>query len=261
MHRFKWPWLVATAFAAFGSTVPLAAQIDYRNLDGHRPTRVTDAYPIERYAFELTLPYGFSRASGVSTHTVSPHLEYGIGRNLMVGFGAEIADRAAETTLGVGGLWNVRRETPSWPGFGLSFEVTQPLDGARFGADASVALGALATRSVGRSRLHLNAAAAVLRPDAAARWTEPAWWAGLAWDYTLFRTSTLLVAELFAEDHGGGEEVDWVAGFGARRQLTPTLVIHGGIERSLRSGRSATEINLGLSHAFAVRALMRGGRP
>ncbi len=259
MHHPMWPRLLAAACVACGGAVPLAAQIDYRNLDGHRPARVTDAYPIERYAFELTLPYGFSRGSGVSTHTVSPHLEYGVGRNLMIGVGAEVADRSAESTLGLGGLWNVRRETPSWPGLGLSFEITQPLDGARFGADATVSLGALATRAVGRSRVHLNAAAAILRPETAGRRTEPAWWAGLAWDYTLFRTSALLVAELFAEDPGGGSDVDWVAGLGARRQLTPTLVIHGGIERSLRSEGGTTEFNLGLSHAFAVRALMRGG--
>jgi hypothetical protein len=46
---------LAIALTAAGFP-PLAAQIDYRNLDDHRPVRTEDAYPIERYAFELLIP-------------------------------------------------------------------------------------------------------------------------------------------------------------------------------------------------------------
>jgi len=41
-----------------------AAQIDYRNLDDERPVAVEDAYPIERYAFELLGAYRFARLRG-----------------------------------------------------------------------------------------------------------------------------------------------------------------------------------------------------
>ena len=41
---------------------PLPAQIDYRNLDDGRPIATEDAYPVERYAFELLAPYRFEPA-------------------------------------------------------------------------------------------------------------------------------------------------------------------------------------------------------
>jgi hypothetical protein len=54
---------------------PLAAQIDYRNLDDHRPVRTEDAYPIERYAFELLVPYEYENApAGEARHAITPEL-------------------------------------------------------------------------------------------------------------------------------------------------------------------------------------------
>ena len=35
---------------------PAVAQIDYRNLDDDRPVVSEDAYPVERYGFELLAP-------------------------------------------------------------------------------------------------------------------------------------------------------------------------------------------------------------
>jgi hypothetical protein len=45
--------LLAATLCVVGAGRRLAAQMDYRNLDDDRPTRVEDAYPAERYAFEL----------------------------------------------------------------------------------------------------------------------------------------------------------------------------------------------------------------
>ncbi len=46
-------WRAAVAAAVLVAAVPRGAQaqIDYRNLDDDRPTRIEDAYPVERYAF------------------------------------------------------------------------------------------------------------------------------------------------------------------------------------------------------------------
>src|SRR5438067_1610430 len=78
--------LGALALGLAGGPVALAAQIDYRNLEDHRPTRVEDAYPIERYGFELSLPYVFTAAPGsVRSHRLSPELEYGFARGAAAG--------------------------------------------------------------------------------------------------------------------------------------------------------------------------------
>lgn len=48
---------------------PVQAHIDYRNLDDHRPVRTEDAYPIERHAFELIVPYSTTTGGTVSRCT------------------------------------------------------------------------------------------------------------------------------------------------------------------------------------------------
>jgi hypothetical protein len=57
-------WAVPASVLTIAVAAPAAAQIDYRNLDDDRPTRVEDAYPAERYAFELLIPYRFERGRG-----------------------------------------------------------------------------------------------------------------------------------------------------------------------------------------------------
>ena len=230
------PW-AAALLLGIGGAPPLAGQVDYRNLDDVRPTRVTDAYPVERYAFELSMSGRLRTGAGQTEGLAAPHLEYGIARNVMIGVGAELAERGSH--LEVSAFWNARRETPGFPALSVAASV---------GEDPLVRL--LATRSFGLSRLHLNGGLDLSGPAD--------WWGGLAFDRTLFRTSNLLVSELIAEQVGRGRSVEWTAGLGFRRQITPTVVLHGGVSQGL--GHSGTEFNLGLSHAFAMAGLMRGGR-
>ena len=78
----RWP----LAVALLGSATPLAAQIDYRNLDDDRPVVTEDAYPTEFRAFEFRLPYAFERArGGGDVHALLPEIEYGILRNAAIG--------------------------------------------------------------------------------------------------------------------------------------------------------------------------------
>jgi hypothetical protein len=82
---------LAIMFTAIGLR-PLAAQIDYRNLDDHRPVRTEDAYPIERFAFELVAPYEYENGrGGEHLHVVSPELSYGLFRNGQVGLELPLA--------------------------------------------------------------------------------------------------------------------------------------------------------------------------
>lgn len=249
--------LVATATLLALAPITAGAQVDYRNLDDGRPIRVADAYPIERYGFELSIPYRLSFADGTTRHRVAPRLEYGVARNAMIGVGLDLAagGQGERSHGGASLLWNVRRETRSLPAFSLALEAS----GGGF-ESASVTTGVLTTRSFGLSRLHANLVATIASPTSIAERTEPAWWAGVGWDYTLFRTSTLMVVDVTMEQATKGAPVDWAIAAGVRRQITPTLVFHGGVAQALQGSTRGTELNVGFSHAFGVAGLMRGGR-
>ena len=55
------PFVIATLL---GIPSVALAQLDYRNLDDDRPTLIEDAYPLERYGFEILAPWRYSRAQG-----------------------------------------------------------------------------------------------------------------------------------------------------------------------------------------------------
>jgi hypothetical protein len=81
-------------------------------------------------------------------------------------------------------------------------------------------------------------------------------------DRTLFRQSTLLLAEIYARRDVAGDPVEWTATLGARYQWTPTMVLDLGVSRRLRDDVGPDlGLTAGLSYAFAVHGLMPQGRP
>lgn len=247
---------------------PAAAQIDYRNIDDDRPTLIEDAYPIERYAFELIWPYRLERhIGGEWVHAVVPELTYGVGPGMQLGLKVPFAyQRAAGVDefdlAGIRGfaLVNLHNESRHLPGLSARLDASAPAGGLA-GDGAGVALKLLATRSFGRSRLHVNGSVALVSPDEpAAAEALPRWFAGLAVDRSLLRSSTLLVAEVVVLREERERPVALNAMVGFRRQMTPTLVLDAGVGRRLRSDVGPSiALTFGLSHAFAVRALMPGG--
>lgn len=244
---------------------PLAAQIDYRNLDDDRPTRVEDAYPVERFAFEALLPYLVEReSSGITTHSVVPELSYGLLRNAQLGlkFPLVAVDGPGSTRTGLSGvrvfgLYNFNTESRSLPAFSLRLDGAFPV-GSLAGDKTRVALKAIATRSFGKNRLHLNGAYAIGADGAdAAAEGLPRWWAGAAVDRTLFRQSTLLIGEVYVLKAERGALTAVNASVGVRYQWTPTTVFDIGVSRRLRAGIGPDiAVTAGLSHAFAIPGLM-----
>jgi hypothetical protein len=248
---------------AFGGITPGWAQTDYRNLDGERPTFIADAYPIERWAFELAMPWRFERtAAGQSAHIFGAELSYGLFRNGQIGLELPFAavDEGPETTWGLAGLrafgiYNITTESGSWWAISLRADLALPVgtnggDATRGGAQL------LATRSFGAQRVHLNISGAA-GSDAGARVESlPQWSAGAAIDRTFIRESLLLIGEVYALRHGSDEPTEAIASVGARWQLTPTLVVDGGVGRRLSNAGPDVTVTLGLSHAFALSALL-----
>lgn len=241
------------------------AQIDYRNLDDGRPVRSEDAYPIERYAFELLIPYEYENArGGEQVHAVVPELSYGIAANTQLGLELPLAvrRRAGDSDWGLAGprlfvLHNLNTESRSLPAFAVRADVALPF-GSLAGNDPRLTFKGIATRSWGLTRLHLNAAitpgSGGSRPEVDA---EPRWMISLAADRTLLRQSLLLVGELHLAEAGAGSPTGLTASLGLRYQLTPTLVLDGGLSRRLTSDAGPDlGLTLGLSHAFALPGLM-----
>lgn len=240
-------------------------QVDYRNLDDDRPTLTEDAYAIERYAFEFLAPWRYERErDGRSVHAFIPELAYGLLPNAQLGVKLPIA--GARTTgsrdWGISGLrlfalYNFNTEGRLLPAVALRTDAVFPV-GRLAGEDTRLTLKGIATRSWGRSRFHLNGAYTLGRdrPLAAAEAANK-WWYGLAVDRTLFRQSTLLVAEVYALRSLSSEPVEVNASIGFRRQLTPYTVVDVGVARRLREESGPNlEVTIGLSRAFAVAALI-----
>ncbi|MDX2121666.1 MAG: transporter [Gemmatimonadota bacterium] len=251
--------LIAGALGAHS----LTAQTDYRNLDDDRPAAVEDAYPLERGAFELLLPYHFSREAGRSLHASTPELAWGALPNLAIGVKAPLgAADAPGTSTGLAGirlfsLYNFFTEAPSLPALALRGDLHLPV-GALGGEDARVSLKLLATRSFGPWRVHLNGGYGFGDPAVAGAVEPlPRWSAGAALDRTLYRQSLLLVGDVIgrAADRNAPTEVE--AGLGLRWQWTPTLVLDAGLRRRLSEEGHDIAFGLGLTHAFAIQP----GRP
>ena len=253
-----------------GMAIPvgtLAAQIDYRNLDRERPVATEDAYPVERHAFELLLPFRSEREPGGDRlHVVPLEIEYGIFDNTQVGLGLPIAalDPAEVDTewglagLNLFGLYNFNTEGPVLPALSLAADLGLPV-GSLAGDNARFSLRALATRSWGLTRVHLNASRSFGSDGAPGVESLPRWSLSLAVDRTFFRKSLLLVGELLAQRVVEGTPVEANAAVGARYQIGSTFVLDAGVARRLRSDVGPDyDLTVGLSYAFGLSWLMPG---
>jgi len=246
---------------------PASAQIDYRNLDDDRPVVTEDAYPVERYAFELLAPYRFEAVAGGQLHTAVPEAEYGLARNAQVGVKVPLAavDEGTGTDWGLAGLrvfglYNFNTESRWLPALSLRADASLPV-GSLAGDGSRVAIKAIATRTWGPMRAHLNASRGLGSEDALAV-AEPLnrWNASLAVDRTFFRSSILLIGEIAVSQAVRDAPTAVNASLGGRWQWRPTLVLDAGVTRRLRSGIGPDiALTIGLSHAFALRGLMPAG--
>ena len=245
---------------------PLAAQIDYRNLDDDRPVVTEDAYPVEQFAFEMLAPYRFDdEADGSQIHSTVPELAYGFLRNAQVGLKLPLAGVDSGTGAGTDwglagvrlfGLYNFNTEGRSLPALSLRADAALPV-GSLAGDATRFAIKGIATRSWGAVRAHLNGSlgfgseAALPVVDPLSRWAL-----SLALDRTIFRSSILLVGDLAASQAIRGSVTEVNVSVGGRWQWTPTLVLDLGLSRRLSDVGPDIALTIGLSHVFAVRGLI-----
>ena len=262
------------AAAAVGGVAPgrLAGQTDYYNTDEARPVRIEDAYPTERYAFELQVaPLRLERASGgVYTWEVEPEVAYGIfpRTHVEVGFPLAFVDAGGEgQTEGLAGisisaLHNLNVET-AFPAFGISGSVLLPVGGLA-PDEAYASVKGIATRTFSWARFHANAEFTFgSEPGEGEEAGETSrWMAGLAVDRTFPLRSTLVTADLFVEQPLDDDaELRWTAEAGLRRQVSPVLAFDAGIGRSFAGDDQGWFVTFGSAYAFGIRSLIPVRRP
>jgi hypothetical protein len=265
LHHQRITALVIALFVAWLN--PVQAQIDYRNLDDHRPVRTEDAYPIERHAFELIVPYEYdNERGGEQRHVLAPEISYGVLRNMQVGMKLPFAavSQAGGTDWGFAGarllaLYNFNTEGLALPGFSLRADLALP-GGSLAGDDPQITLKAIATRSWGRTRAHLNGEF-TLGPEAGRPDVNAArdWMASVALDRTFLRSSLLVIAEVGAGQAISTAPTEVTTAWGFRYQLSPTLVLDAGMSRRLSADAGPDlGLTLGLSHAFGLAGIFPG---
>src|SRR5260370_20812404 len=149
--------LSAAAVVGLCGPRPLAAQTDYRNLDEGRPTRVEDAFPVERYAFEFLTSYALERDPGGGiVHAFVPELAYGIVANGELGITAPVAllSEGGVTRAGLAGLrafalYNFNTEGAALPALAVRAHARLPAGSLAAGA-AALTLHGIAPRSCRR---------------------------------------------------------------------------------------------------------------
>jgi hypothetical protein len=251
------------------------AQTDYYNTDRGRPVRIEDAYPTERYAFELQLaPVTLERQSGGVYHWgVEPEIAYGLLPRTHLEVGFPLAFRDAEGSDGGAGalagiavslLHNLNVETGSLPALGVVADVLLPVGGAA-PERAYPSLTGIATRTHRWARFHVNGQYTfgdAPEPGESGATELSRWLAGVAVDRTFPLRSMLLTAEVYAREPLEEESTEWNAAAGIRYQVSPQFALDAGIGRRLDAA-PGWFLTFGSAYAFGIRSLIpvRTGAP
>jgi hypothetical protein len=243
---------------------PLVAQIDYRNLDDDRPVPVADAYPVERRALELMLPWSGEWGRSHTLHAITPEIAWGEFSNFQIAFkapfGIPVGDGASAAGLRVGALYNFFTESPALPALALRGDAHLPF-GRYGGEDPRFGLTLLATRSFGLWRTHVNAGWGFRDPKEPALFHPlPRWSLGWAIDRTLYRQSLLLVGSLSASRVTNDATTEAIAAVGLRWQWSPRTVLDAGVERRLSSAGPDLGLTIGLTRTLGLPWVERGAQ-
>lgn len=235
-----------------------------------------DAYPTERYAFELQLaPVRLERGrGGIYTWSVEPEIAYGIFPRTHIELGAPLShtDIGEERRSGLAGLefgvlHNLNAET-SWPALAIAAEMLFPVGSLAPDRGYGTVKG-IATRSLSWARFHLNGAYTFGSEPAAESLESAAphvsrWLGGIAVDRTFPLRALLVGGEVLASQPIVEEEdVEWSVAAGARYQVTPVIGIDAGIGKTLTGDSQSWFLTFGMARAFGMRGLIpvpRGGR-
>ena len=267
------PALVAGYSAVLFTMVaasPLHGQTDYYNTDQGRPILIEDAYPVERYAFELQFaPLRIERHQGGSyAWGVEPEIAYGIFPRTQIEVGLPLHYRDAPTAsrFGVAGLHlsvlhNLNVETRTLPALGVAAEAVLPV--GSFAPEVSyLSAKGILTRTYRLARFHVNGRytfGELASGDDPGEFSR--WMAGIAVDRALPLRSMLITGELYTEQPlVESAELEWNAGGGVRYQWSPHVALDLGGGKRFTGAEQGWFMTFGAAYAFAIRSLLPGQR-
>jgi len=268
-----------TALLGLGLAAPARAQTDYYNTDRGRPVQIEDAYVTERYAFELKLaPVWLERQrGGIYNWGLDPEIAYGISPRTQIEVGlplvytdAGVARRSGIAGLELSVMHTLNRETETWPALGIRADLLAPVGGLAPDRAYPTVTG-IATRTYRWARFNVNGqytfgsalpaapVGGVVTGAGAAEVSR--WLLGGAVDKTFPLQAMLVTAEFFGrEPIHEGEPVEYSTSGGVRYQLTPTLVLDGGLGRRLNGTAEGWYVTFGSAYAFSLASLFPTGR-
>ncbi len=254
-------WAAAAAFGV--SPVPLVAQEDFRAADLDRPILVEDAQVIKFREWEMEFGGRGRLSEGGSGLTSIFEVKTGLFRNGQVGFEVEAgledgpgADaQAGLESFHVHVLYNLRRETWSWPAVAVRVDGGTPGAGDLGREDWSAGVKGIVTRSFDRLRLHGNGGY-VFASDADG---GDYWRLGVAFDYPIGLFSKAILGDVYVEiPADAGRSRVWVE-IGTRWQTSNRGVLDFGIATRLDewdAGNANVELIVGFARVFGLPGLL-----
>ena len=254
----------------------LHAQADYYNTDRGRPQQLEDGYALRQNSLDLYLaPVSFRIPNGGrSSWSADPGFAYGLLPRTQVGIAVPVTlqddgtgQSAGLAGINLSGLYNFNAETISRPAFGIRANVLLPV--GRFGPDnMQTSVRGIGTRSFSWGRLHVNGQYTFGRKpfdtDSAEQIMSGVaglsrWLGGIAVDHSFPLNAFLLTAETYAsEGIDDDRQTTWHATVGARKQLSPTLLLDAGVGRQFSGERRNWLITLGIARSMSVSGLIPG---
>jgi len=240
---------------------PSVWALDHDNLDKNRPVQVEDAYPIAMGEIGLEGGVQFEdRRRGLNRWEFRPQILYGAFYNTQLEVeGGSITgwtsgeERETSGNLGLGALYNFNTETISVPALAVKIELEVPTGESSEGLDMTV--GGLLTRSFGRWRTHLNLEYTVVgATDPGERNRLYTLISGISYPlgYPMRFRETLIVDVFIHQSEMSGEENITGVEIGIRHQISPRVVLDGGIGTELSGPDDLVAIfgTVGLSMGF-----------
>lgn len=258
------PATIAPGLIAAALPGPVAAQEDFRAAELDRPTRVEDAYPIKFREWEFQS--GLRGSLGEGDRGLLGLLEFktGLFRNGQMGVEIEGGvERPSEDATGGGIesasahlLYGLARETVSLPAVAVRLDASTPGTGAIGHDDWQFGVMGIATRSLGRLRLHGNGGYRIAgEADGGDYWRF-----GLGADYPLGLFSRAILADLYVEAPVSAGRARVWAEIGTRVQVSNWRVLDFGLATRLDEwdkGNANVEIVVGMSRSFGIPGLTR----
>jgi hypothetical protein len=263
---------VALELGAAAFSAPAAAQEDFRAAELDRPTRVEDAYPIKFREWEFQSGLRGFLAEGDRGLLGLLELKTGLFRNGQMGVeiegGFERPSRHSGSHSGsdeTGGgieaasahlLYGLARETVSLPAIAVRLDASTPGAGTIGHGEWQFGLAGIATRSLGRLRLHGNGGYRIAgEADGGDYWRF-----GLGADYPMGLFSRAILADVYVEAPVSAGRARVWAEIGTRLQVSNWSVFDLGLATRLdewEEGNANVEIVAGVSRAFGIPGLTR----